>query len=377
MHTHTHHNPHRRVFRGRAGPTDRRLPKYNARVRRKAPSAAAVVVGNDEPDHVVHQEDDHNDHDNHNDHDDSSDHLGEDRVGAASSLPSLSSFEQFHEKSKRSLEQTFQEAKQSAKKETVVANDDEDHNDDAAEDKAVISVSKPAETDACDPSQACKQELQHLCERMQKLRQAMQLSSSSSSKEAASGGGGAFAIPSNYQRHVLGAVHNVVIEWKAILRHYPAEIIIMISSIMEHHHHHHHNNNNDDNDDNLAAKSIGLALFELIQQALQCGPLSGAKPGYFKRCGSDVAQMVYDFLNRLLLADPNHHDNDDEKKEEEDDSSSLYLTEKQVHAIEKWKQAAKKAAEKEALPSKTAALQQQRAQQNVNKKREQKAKKYQ
>ena len=352
-----HHNPHRRVFRGRAGPTDRRLPKYNARRRRKAPPV--VVAGPEEPDRV-HDQEQHQENDEENENDEES--------------WSSSSSSSFQEESERLLEHQFQEANESNEKETAAAAA-------TAEDAKAVVGWEAAATTATPPSpppplllatervetaqgddndddddgttsgtiNACEQELQHLGKRMQAIRQTMQLSSS---KRVAGGGGGggALSIPSNYQRHVLAAVHNTVTEWKAIRRHYTDEL----GGFAENH--------------KDVMKSIGLALFELIQQALQCGPLSGAKPGYFKRCGSDVAHMVYDFLNKL----PAHlHDDDDDEN-----LSSLYLTEKQVDAIEKWKQAAKKAAEKETLPSKTVALQQQQAQQTVNKKREQKAKKY-
>jgi hypothetical protein len=44
---------------------------------------------------------------------------------------------------------------------------------------------------------------------------------------------------------------------------------------------------------------IALHLFELIQLSLQCGPLHGAKPGYFKRCGNKFAIMIYQYLNHI------------------------------------------------------------------------------
>ena len=37
-------------------------------------------------------------------------------------------------------------------------------------------------------------------------------------------------------------------------------------------------------------------VFGLIQMSLQVGPLSGSNPGYFKRCGGEVASMALDFL---------------------------------------------------------------------------------
>jgi len=48
------------------------------------------------------------------------------------------------------------------------------------------------------------------------------------------------------------------------------------------------------------ATSTALELFGLIQHSVQCGPLKGSKPGYFKRCGGTVAGMVSDYLQAIL-----------------------------------------------------------------------------
>ena len=107
--------------------------------------------------------------------------------------------------------------------------------------------------------------------------------------------------PVAYQTNVLNATKNCVVEWKAILNRY------------------------DDIPDDLVS-TTSLALFELIQQSLQSGPLSGAKPGYFKRCGSDVAVAVLQFLQSMSPL-------------------TLRFTDNQVRAISKWTQNAKAAAE--------------------------------
>jgi hypothetical protein len=40
-------------------------------------------------------------------------------------------------------------------------------------------------------------------------------------------------------------------------------------------------------------------VFGLLQTSIQVGPLSGSNPGYFKRCGGEVATMASTFLNGI------------------------------------------------------------------------------
>jgi hypothetical protein len=145
-------------------------------------------------------------------------------------------------------------------------------------------------------------ELQHLLKRVKNNRVAFSLSTT------------ALANPLTYQTNVLQATKNCVIEWKAILRRYP--------------------------DLELEGRRAGgQAIFELLQQALQSGPLAGGKPGYFKRCGSQVATSVLVFLTGL---DPCGCDD-----------MSLQFTSKQTEAIKQWKKNAANAAACPKLPSKT------------------------
>mmetsp|Transcript_83268 Transcript_83268/g.124894 ORF Transcript_83268/g.124894 Transcript_83268/m.124894 type:complete len:88 (+) Transcript_83268:1-264(+) len=75
----------------------------------------------------------------------------------------------------------------------------------------------------------------------------------------------------------------------------------------------------------------------LLQLSLQSGPLAGSKPGYFKRCGGEVARVVLVFLGTVI--------------EFIDD---LRFSEKQVAALDTWKLNAQKAAENDKPPSKSA-----------------------
>ena len=43
-----------------------------------------------------------------------------------------------------------------------------------------------------------------------------------------------------------------------------------------------------------------VQAFNLLQMAMQSGPLIGSNPGYFKRCGSEVAAIALMFLNEIV-----------------------------------------------------------------------------
>ena len=56
----------------------------------------------------------------------------------------------------------------------------------------------------------------------------------------------------------------------------------------------------------LRRKRLSTDLFLLLQHSLQSGPLKGAKPGYFKRCGVKVVEYVRtEFYPKMLGFTPN------------------------------------------------------------------------
>ena len=144
----------------------------------------------------------------------------------------------------------------------------------------------------------------------------------------------AIASPRTYQDNVLNAVANCVNEWRSIVRHYPP-LPEDGSSV-------------DDGTDYMLPKikkAAALSIFEMIQHSIQCGPLTGSKPGYFKRCGGDVAKVVVKFLDQVI---PNQIL-----------GGLMGFTSKQMDAMEKWKKAAEKAAAENKPPSRTATKHQQ------------------
>jgi hypothetical protein len=151
-------------------------------------------------------------------------------------------------------------------------------------------------------------EMKHLQKRVKNVRESIQTSVS-------------ITNPTTYENNVLNAVTNCINEWRAIAIHY--------------------NDNNEDHLDPDEKKQTSLAVFQLIQYSLQCGPLEGANPGYFKRCGSQVAKVVLEFLEAIVC--------DSDKALEK-----MGFTTKQVGAMEKWKSQAQKAVEADKPPSKSA-----------------------
>ena len=127
-----------------------------------------------------------------------------------------------------------------------------------------------------------------------------------------------------YQNNVLNATRNCVNEWRAIARHYGASS----------------NNNNDNSIPFALRKETGLLVFQLIQLSCQSGPLSGAKPGYFRRCGAKVAQVVYEFLEDVV-------------PQNDELGECMGFSSKQIDVMKKWKINASKAIESGKPPSKS------------------------
>lgn len=122
----------------------------------------------------------------------------------------------------------------------------------------------------------------------------------------------AMTDPSNYQTNVLNAVQNCVREWRHIVKHYRSSSLTAAD-----------------------ARRGGQWIFALVQGSLQTGPLAGAKPGYFKRCGSSFATLVHTYLCEICGGTPAQA------------IADLAWTEKQAAAVEGWKRKALQAAESE------------------------------
>ena len=292
-------NTQRRIFRGRGGPTDGRLPKHNARRRRQHQPRKPAVNKYDNDDDKQQAEEDFI-------HEDDVDMEENDSITSSEeSVDQGVTGEAYNDIADATT--TLSRNQQQEQTQTTSSNQEE----------------------ATPP---WVQEIQHLKQRIKNIQESIQT------------GTAGIANPKVYQTNVLNATENCLQEWNAILKYYPPGDA----------------NNNGNGMDPIVAKETALEVYVLIQHALQCGPLAGGKPGYFKRCGGTVARMVLEFLNKIA---PPSKDDGPDKEEDEEEGSTIYdkyvidqyaFSAKQAEAIATWKHNAAKAAEADKPPSKTA-----------------------
>eukprot|EP00527_Entomoneis_sp_CCMP2396_P006498 CAMPEP_0198139972 /NCGR_PEP_ID=MMETSP1443-20131203/3206_1 /TAXON_ID=186043 /ORGANISM="Entomoneis sp., Strain CCMP2396" /LENGTH=303 /DNA_ID=CAMNT_0043802267 /DNA_START=27 /DNA_END=938 /DNA_ORIENTATION=- len=297
-------NDQRRTFRGRGGPTDGRLPKYNAR-RRK--------VNRQQQQQEINHGDDT-------------------KIDDVMNLQITHQNNEYDDEDFSVLEILHQD--EVVDKESFVPNGDENRfvnssgeinqsdEDEARENSLAVKGGDGKDTSNGNPQgggDSLQKEIDHLMNRVKNNRASFSLSKDG------------LATLEAYQMNVLNAVKNCVNEWRGILGHHFGDMTPEIK------------------------RNAGQALFELLQQALQSGPLFGAKPGYFKRCGSEVATTVHAYLFQTIAS--------------KEDSLSLCFTEKQAAAVETWKASALKAAESSKPPSDSVIRRQQEANKSYSKKK--------
>ena len=304
------HPQQRRIFRGRGGPNDRRLPKYNARRRRTQTTSPPVSTQDFALLNSAASTDNNSTGESHI----------EQRLEVEGPEPEILID---HE----DTVQSCQVDEVDSSKESRISDDTEDD---------IVSISSPliqCQEETSNPN--VQANVQHLLKRIQNNRQSF-----SSSKD------GLFSTDS-FQANVLNAVRNCVDEWKSIVRHYEKDV-------------------KEENQQPVVSLShkiqVGQALFELLQHALQSGPLSGSKPGYFKRCGSELATMVHAFLCEIVATS-------------DEATSMLHFTEKQAMTVETWKTNALTASESGKSPSTSILQKQDEADKQRHKKQQLKEKK--
>lgn len=287
-------NTQRRIFRGRGGPTDGRLPKHNAR-RRKPPKTAD---------------------------------------SANKAEPKYSGPAPGHQ-TRQGITEVLEES--------LYYEGGEDREDDEREDEAktqgidiasnssgipplgpTTRIPGDSNDDVLEESDTkkslCLQEIKHLKRRIRNVQEGIQTSK-------------AIVNPTSYKENVLNPVRNCVNEWRSIARHYGTTKA-----------------NDDDSHDigselsrsltDDSRKDAGLAVFQLIQLSVQSGPLRGSKPGYFKRCGSEVARTVLAFLEEVIPNDIL--------------GECMGFSRKQMEALNLWWSNAQKASLSAKAPSKSA-----------------------
>jgi hypothetical protein len=320
-------NHHRRIFRGRAGPTDRQLPPFNA-ARRKPTTTTTVsggVVGvgtattstRVDPNSIY-------DRNTATVHDDSN------TMDDEMEVYELQIIDPFVVPVVDEITET----------DGVVPNTISSNSGATAASNhlGMIEQDIGSSSNTLDNEMPYRKEVQHLLRRIRNNRTAWSTSSAIGLMNA-----------DVYQTNVLSASLNTIQEWRSIRRYYndaddfnmdaKEDHIVVV-----------HTNPQTAMDDSTK-KLIGLEIFQLIQHSIQCGPMSGSQPGYFKRCGNIVAQMVHQYLQQAVRDTTT-----------DDATHTLYMTPAQANIIEVWKKNAYKAVLADQAPSKSVLRQQSRAQ---------------
>jgi hypothetical protein len=105
--------------------------------------------------------------------------------------------------------------------------------------------------------------------------------------------------PNTWRTNCLYPVRNVVKEWRSILSFHAQETrggeseeqVVLQSD---------DNNSTDTTELQQLLHETSTKVFILIQIAMQTGPLVGSNPGYFKRCGGEVASIALEFLTCVI-----------------------------------------------------------------------------
>ena len=325
-------NNSRRVFRGRAGPTDGRLPKHQARRRKED------ATDQQQPASWTSKYSD-NGNDDAAAHDDFGDGHGGDATTKTATL------------SQEAMTRIMMKANLRHQSTEGVENESNQCNTTDEGELEIIASSSPVATPVATPAAAtataptntpntdspatndstddaaAAKEMKHLRKRIHNVIESIQL------------GNRSLANPSTWQANVLNAVENCVEEWKAIVRHYrfvfndEATVVPITNAGI---------GANSDIETMTKRKETAVEVFVLVQLSMQCGPLKGSSPGYFKRCGGAVSRIALNYLDLVLP----------------DNGVSIGFSAKQQDAVRNWKKAAFKAAEANKEPSKAAQKQQ-------------------
>ncbi len=196
---------------------------------------------------------------------------------------------------------------------------------------------------ASEGDQAVIMEIKHLRKRMLNIQESIQLSPS-------------YAQPPIWSEKCLNAVRNCVNEWRNIVSYHGEKQTQTSCNLIP------LGENKSHSDDDIEecaykeeypmhprnewSKSTALQVYGLVQMAMQSGPLKGSNPGYFKRCGAEVASIAKIFLINCA--------SDKEGLELGDVEKDLRFTAKQKESIEKWIRNAEKAIAANKPPSKSA-----------------------
>ncbi|KAL7548556.1 hypothetical protein ACHAWF_011843 [Thalassiosira exigua] len=128
------------------------------------------------------------------------------------------------------------------------------------------------------------EEIDHLKQRINNVQSSLQTSKLSN--------------PTKWRANCLHPARNVVNEWRSVVKYHNLSSIRSYTKSDGR-----ADSGNDKNADDIgsdAVHSLSLSVFGLIQTSLQTGPLVGSNPGYFKRCGGEVATIALYFLKEIV-----------------------------------------------------------------------------
>jgi len=149
-----------------------------------------------------------------------------------------------------------------------------------------------------DNNNPLRKEISHLQKRIQNITLSIQSSPLGISN------------PNTWRTNCLNPIKNIMKEWRSILSFHCQEItgggsgVCTDDKIIESQQHQVLESSN-----NISTKQTELqqllhetsaGVFILLQMAMQTGPLVGSNPGYFKRCGGDVASNALEFLTDVI-----------------------------------------------------------------------------
>ena len=203
-----------------------------------------------------------------------------------------------------------------ADRQTPRETDDDEDDSSRVEEVVPNEIESPSVSNSVDEggglSDEFRDEIKHIKRRLRNVHESIQTSKS-------------IVNPTTWEQNCLNAVGNCINEWKSIVARYFRESDEELD---------------DQSEQSLVARETSLAVFGLLQLAMQSGPLTGSNSGYFKRCGGEVARVASKLLESDVLANG-------------DLSETLLFTEKQLEAVAKWRRNAAKAVENNKPPSKS------------------------
>ena len=244
----------------------------------------------------------------------------------------------------------------------------------ALEEQKIVEIAEIVDATSQE-DEAIIKEIKKLRKRIKNIQESVQLSVN-------------IAQPSIWEKNCLNAVYNCVMQWQSIVAYHgkrrsndgveggPATSALDEDMDKDQHQQHDEikqdgqtlNEINSDvssfypmHPESEWSQKTALQVFGLIQMAMQCGPMKAKSPGYFKRCGSDVAIMARSFLKRICKNEENASggnesdgivDSVGDIVDSVNVVSELRFTLRQKEAIEKWMRDADKAIAANKPPSK-------------------------